>query len=423
MKKEKKAISAKRKARISNKQKIHLSNKVEDRKLEKNRKKEIKKSKPTKTKSAKDFQSSTLSLSKLKESLERSINKPQSSTKKSAKDSNKKKPDKEHPVDLKLKPSLKTNLDKNSLVFSDYSSSPWLFHDEGMAQFFFEDDIQIFSNEEITEEHIFDLSEKLFKSDIGQDVFTYLAANNNIWNKLNLTKEQFANRFSRCSVGEFDKRYRRAQDQVIHLGGPNFIGTFSYTFMDTLHKAYLDRNNNEEVKKKIIELAFEKLKSGKERDIKANWVKEIANNLFGTVETKSKDEKQDSSDFEESTENEQKPVHDYDESFTSTTQEETDEASNSDNSKEDNNPPNDDTKGEDHSPPHVDDSEQEVVSNLPNSENKTKDSNVIRGILKKKIESLSQGRRKDKKQAAQIVHFLQRYLRKFEKLSGKKTKH
>jgi hypothetical protein len=417
MKKEKKAISAKRKARISNKQKIHLSNKVEDRKLEKNRKKEIKKSKPTKTKSAKDFQSSTLSLSKLKESLERSINKPQSSTKKSAKDSNKKKPDKEHPVDLKLKPSLKTNLDKNSLVFSDYSSSPWLFHDEGMAQFFFEDDIQIFSNEEITEEQIFDLTAKIFNSEIGRDVFTYFAVENKIWNKLHLTKEQFANRFSRCSVGEFDKRYRRAQDQVIHLGGPNFIGTFSYTFMDTLHKAYLDRDNNEDIKKEIIHLAFEKLKSGKERDITANWVKEIANNLFGVVETKPKDGKYDFSESEESTENEQEAVNDYDESSTPTAQEETCEATNNDNGKEANNPSDDEPEDDTDYSSRTEATEHKVTKPL------TKDANVIRGILKNKIKSFSGGRRTDKKQAAQIVLFLKGYVKRFEKLSGKKTKH
>jgi hypothetical protein len=412
-----KTISTKRKARMQNQRKVDLNDKVKTKKQENKQKRKVKSNKPVKTKSSKSLQSSSLCLSTLKKSLNRSMNKPKNSIKKPTTNLTTNKLDEVPIVHLDVELSANTIIDKNSLAFSDYTTSPWLFHDEGMAQFFFEDDIQIFSSVEITEEHIFDLSEKLFKSDIGKGVFTYFAAKNNIWNKLNLTKEQFANRFSRCSVGEFDKRYRRAQDQVIHLGGPNFIGTFSYTFMDTLHKAYLDRDNNEDIKKEIIHLAFEKLKSGKERDITANWVKEIANNLFGVVETKPKDGKYDFSESEESTENEQEAVNDYDESSTPTAQEETCEATNNDNGKEANNPSDDEPEDDTDYSSRTEATEHKVTKPL------TKDANVIRGILKNKIKSFSGGRRTDKKQAAQIVLFLKGYVKRFEKLSGKKTKH
>jgi hypothetical protein len=263
---------------------------------------------------------------------------------------NRNKPYKKSPNTSKTRHDKRDN--KKSLL--SYTTTPTSeLYKVGLAKCFFGDDVKTFSNDEVTEEQLIDLTEKLFKTDIGTKVFSYFAVKHKTWEKLILTKEQFAMKFSRCSSGELDKRFRRSHDQVIHLGGANFIGTFTDSFMDTLHKVYLDRDKNEGIKKEIIDLAFKKLKTEKELNMTAKWVKETANNLFGLVEN---------SESPESTE----------------------------------------------------------LLLLDNHEIKV--SSEIRSILKGKINELSKNRPEDRKQADQIVSFLQRYLKRFEKLSNKKIK-
>ncbi|HBY87317.1 MAG TPA: hypothetical protein DEO86_15740 [Colwellia sp.] len=269
---------------------------------------------------------------------------------------------------------------------------------KGICSYACSDFDDLLSEDELSDDEAISIASKIFTSEITGDAYCWISNKKMLWKGMGLNKEDFALKYARCSVGEFDKRIRRAQDAINHFGSWKYIGTFNKSTMDAIHKASLDFPDIPKVKSQLLDAASQKLILNHDVNITADWVNKKSSKLFSNStdkKNKKKDTKSSTNPESDTSSNSDAPEENASESQREEPEDNTDYPS--------------DTKGTD----------QKVAS--PLSKNKALGSNVIRNLLKKKIKNFSQGRRKDKKQAAKMVAFLQRYIKRFEKLSGKKS--
>jgi hypothetical protein len=94
---------------------------------------------------------------------------------------------------------------------------------------------QIKSGEELSNKQLKQLSQTLLKCEVGRNLFAFIANQQRAHEKLNMTLEDYAQTFAKCSRDEFNKRVRRAEDEIELFGKSDFIGTLNNAVLDALN--------------------------------------------------------------------------------------------------------------------------------------------------------------------------------------------
>lgn len=232
----------------------------------------------------------TMSSTKQTRSSEKPSNSRTSSKTEAKRNLNPSKKPKRAPVKKKAKKTEhKSRTPKTTNISSkiERELSPWQELDadylEGIAGVLFPKSIeQIKSGEELSIEELKKLSKNLLKSEVGQNLFAFIADKQRAHEKLNMTLDDYAKVFAKCSRGEFNKRVRRAEDEIELFGTPDYIGTLNNAALDALNSIHF--NNTKTAMVDTFKALMAKQEADKNFDITAPEVNSTKLELFPITE-------------------------------------------------------------------------------------------------------------------------------------------
>jgi hypothetical protein len=172
----------------------------------------------------------------------------------------------------------------NTLFQYDILTEKLILLRTGIADIFNPSAKELINEHELSRDQAIDIGCKMANSDISGALYCWIASIKKPWKALETSKIKFISTFIDCSEGEFDKRVRRAQDQVDFFGHYRFIKTFDNAFMDELHRVSIKQHDSTSAKHTLLAVATRHLVDKNSEALTVNWVREKATKLFEPVE-------------------------------------------------------------------------------------------------------------------------------------------
>jgi len=172
---------------------------------------------------------------------------------------------------------------------------------KGIADVFNPSAKELINEQELSRDQAIEIGCKMANSDISGALYCWIASIRKPWKALETSKIKYISTFMDCSEGEFDKRVRRAQDQVDFFGNYRCIKTFGNAFMDELHRVSIKQHDSTSAKHTLLAVATKHLVDKNSDALTVCWVREEATKLFEPVEDKATGEtsKPDSGDSDQ----------------------------------------------------------------------------------------------------------------------------